>query len=64
MVKWHITTVHEGNKKFECDICNSGFGKRVSFIIHVRMSHERKKPFKCDCNSNFGEKGILKGNTL
>ena len=40
----HVETVHEGKKRFNCDICNAEFGQKSYLNIHVAAVHEGKKP--------------------
>ena len=39
-----VETVHEGKKRFNCDICNAEFGQKSYLNIHVAAVHEGKKP--------------------
>ena len=61
-MKGHIATIHEGKKKFKCDICSSKFTSKQSMNIHIAVIHEGKKQFKCDiCNAEFTSKHGMKG---
>ena len=42
-MKGHIATVHEGNKKFKCNICNDNFGYKFVLNKHFVTVNERKK---------------------
>ena len=60
-MKRHVVVVHEGRKRFKCEICNAEFGQKSDLNKHVAVVHEGKKQFTCDiCNSEFGQKGTLK----
>jgi KRAB domain-containing zinc finger protein len=48
MLKVHVASVHEGDKPFNCDICNYCFSKRDKLKRHIASIHEGKKPLKCD----------------
>ena len=53
----NVATVHEENKQFKCDICNTNFRQKGNLDQHVATVHEGKKPFKCEiCDINFGRK--------
>ena len=36
----HVKIVHEGRKKFKCDICNSVFGHKYKLNTHVATVHD------------------------
>ena len=49
--------MHDGKKKFICDICNASFGRKSHLDQHVHDVHDKRKPFQCDiCNAKFGQK--------
>ena len=59
----HVSTVHEGIKPFQCDICNACFGQKDNLNNHIAIVHEGIKQFKCDiCHAGFGRKGNLNKN--
>ena len=37
------TSVHEGKKPFQCNICDASFTRNNHFYTHVVSFHERKK---------------------
>ena len=56
-----VTTVLEGKKVFECDICSITFARKSSLTTHLATVHEGKKPFKCEiCSATFSTKSNLK----
>ena len=60
MLKDHIASIHEREKSFECDMCQSKFTLKGSLKVHITTVHEGDKPLKCDmCNSKFSQKGKL-----
>ena len=61
-MKVHIASVHEGNKPFQCNICDASFVEKRGLNRHVASVHEKKKPFQCSiCNYGSAEKSKLKG---
>ena len=51
----HISSVHEDQELFRCEIC----GKSLSG--HIAAVHEGKKPFKCNiCDYSCSRKGNMK----
>ena len=53
--------VHEGNKRFECDVCGSRFARNAHLKGHVQAVHEGAKPFNCEyCDVSFSQKPHLK----
>ena len=56
-----VSTVHEGKKKFLCDISNAGFQRKRGLAEHIASIHEGKKLFKCDiCALDFAYNTNLK----
>ena len=52
---------YEGNKKFECNICNTLFVLKSGLKRHISSVHEKKKPFTCNiCDSNFANHSDIK----
>merc|ERR1719510_1254414 len=39
----HIEAVHEGKKRFQCDICKKQFAEKTNLNRHVSSVHEGKK---------------------
>ena len=57
----HFASIHEREKHFECDMCQSKFKQRGSLKAHITSVHEGNKSFKCDmCDSKFSQKGKLR----
>lgn len=55
----HVRKMHE--KSFPCDKCPSLFKTRSDANRHMRIVHERIRPFSCDnCPATFAEKGKLR----
>jgi hypothetical protein len=46
----HVTSIHEGNKPFKCDISDysARWSDKRNMNTHFASVHEVKKPFKCD----------------
>jgi hypothetical protein len=45
--KKHITSVHEGMKPFECNVCGAIFVINANLKVHNASVHGEKKPFQC-----------------
>ena len=43
---------HEGEKSFECDLCESKFTQKESLKAHIASVHEEEKLFECDIYEN------------
>ena len=70
-----VLTVNENNSKqvlansvkkssptVSCDLCNKNFSSPSKLRRHVRIVHEKIKPFNCqECGKNFGQKVNLIG---
>ena len=58
LLKKHISSVHEEEKPFECDICDTKFTAKQN--RHIVAIHEGRKPFKCDnCGTCFTQKSNM-----
>lgn len=62
-------TMHERKHKndwcYICNYCGKGFYVKVYFDNHVRTTHTKEKPFKCDkCDSCYASKASLKEHIL
>ena len=54
-VKQHIKAVHNKEKPFKCEVCQTCFGEKVNLNRHQRTIHENDKPFKCGiCQKSYG----------
>ena len=50
--KW----IHDGEKSYQCDICNKKFIDKSVLVVHMGI-HTGGKPYQCDeCNKKFEEK--------
>ena len=59
-LKIHIKIIHEGLKKYECDLCGKGFS-RFSLKKHIEAVHGGLKNFQCNyCEKSFSQLGNLK----
>merc|ERR1719205_171757 len=57
----HIETVHEGLKKYFCNICGKKFTRPQGLQYHTLHTHEKRKDHKCElCGKFFAEKMALK----
>ena len=53
-VRIHISSVHEKNKPFECEICQMSFAEKGKLTRHIASVHEKKRLFKFDsCPKTF-----------
>ena len=60
-LKDHIEIQHMKIRRFECQICQSKFGRRSTLIAHMR-THTGEKDYKCPiegCEKRFAEKGNM-----
>ncbi|XP_029651680.1 DNA-binding protein Ikaros [Octopus sinensis] len=47
-------------ENYKCSICGKAFGYKNGLIRHVRLTHDKERPFQCDiCHRRFGYKNIL-----
>ncbi len=44
----HLRAIHLDERPFICSYCKHGFNKKSNLVKHVRMVHERVRPFQCD----------------
>ena len=54
-LKNHFKTIHEGQKKFKCDVCKKLFSSKNNLEIHVKRVHEEKIYLRCCqfCNARY-----------
>ena len=45
-MKTHVSSVHERNKSFRCDICDKNFSEKGFMNRHVAGVHGEKKTFE------------------
>ena len=51
----HIRAVHEKQKPYKCESCDSSFAQGAHLRAHVTAIHLGIKPYKCEiCDANFG----------
>ena len=56
----HVNLVHDGKKRFKCQICDHCFTNILDLNQHVSQTHAGKKPFYCSiCDINFASDQIL-----
>lgn len=58
-VKYHISRVHVGDRKFPCNICGKKFKENTHLTVHMR-SHTGERPYYCQ----VCEKGFLANSDL
>ena len=44
----HSSVVHEGEKTYECEICDDNFTQQSGLNVHMERIHENKRP-KIEC---------------
>ena len=50
-----IIDITSKKKKYSCNICNIGFGRKGEFINHLRNNHYNLKKFECGlCSKKYG----------
>ena len=53
-MKDNIASAHEKKKPFKCNLCNSIFSDKGSFLEkHIALVHEENTPFQCDICAKF-----------
>ena len=56
----HVSSVHEGKKPFQCDVCTKSYSQKAHLLGHVAAVHEGKKPYKCNlCEKSYAYKNLL-----
>ena len=51
-LKYHLM-IHNGERPFQCDLCEKAFIKKSHLKYHLRL-HTGEKPFQCDqCDKAF-----------
>ena len=50
-----ILSIHEGKKRFQCNICDSKYTSRQGLLYHIKIVHDKiGKKFKCNiCGDTF-----------
>ena len=57
-LKTQISSDHEGQKVFRCEICGKIFTNKTRLAKHISGVHEGKKPYNCDiCDYRSSHKG-------
>ena len=55
-----MTTVHENQKRFTCDVCGDKFGSNSGLKSHKKCKHDGMKDHKCDqCEKVFSLRKLL-----
>ena len=61
----HITTVHEGKRRYSCHICGNGFHFVGQLNDHVAKVHEEKKDWAClICGQSYSDQDSLQQHIL
>ena len=47
-LKKHISIVHEGVRKYQCDQCEKAFGHNADLKRHISGVHKGEKKFQCE----------------
>ena len=59
-LKEHMSSVHENEKPFKCDLCALTFSINRGLKSHVASVQKKRKPFKCrTCEHSFFQKSGL-----
>ena len=59
-LKRHVSSAHEGKKKFQCSQCDKSYARQDLLKNHISSFHEGKKPWKCNlCEAAFARKDKL-----
>ena len=60
LTQQQIRSVHEKQRPFECDYCNSSFAFSDGLKRHIRMVHLNDRPFSCSyCTLAFKQRAHL-----
>ena len=60
----HISMVHDGNKSFECNLCQFATATENNLKAHIKSVHAEKESYQCTiCKKEFsgrnGKRNIL-----
>lgn len=59
-LKYHINSVHNKIKKYECDICGNHFSCKRVIANHLRGVHMKERLFQCNqCSKSFSTDSAL-----
>jgi len=61
----HVESVHKGNRRFICDICNITFKSNTGLIYHKRLIHTGERRFVCTkCGERFISRASLQDHEI
>ena len=59
-LKAHLKT-HAHERPHACDLCDARFTRRGDLERHIKVVHNKDRPFKCSkCHRTFGDKKNLR----
>ena len=60
-IKTHMETVHEGVKRYFCELCGNSYTSSNALLNHIKAQHEKKWEYKCSrCERSYNTKATLK----
>ena len=60
-IKTHMDTVHEGVRRFFCELCGNSYTSGPALRNHIKAQHEKKWEYKCSkCERSYNTKATLK----
>ena len=63
-LRHHIAAVHDGIRKFKCELCDKSYAHREGIRRHMKSFHEGKR-FECDsCDKSFTQEYHLKQHVI